>query len=213
MKKTLIITGADGGLGKALLAEASNAGFDVFAIARKVFDAPASVRVVEADVSNADQAEKALSPIASEIGKDQFPILLNIAGHYTDIPIKDTKQEDIQSSFESNLLTVFNTTKAFVEKFNRGGAMIITGQNAHEITKNSAAYASTKLASERLFDSFRAEYQDKGFCFTTLVSGSINTWSDEKEEDTADRNEVAKFILSLCSDRTFWPERVVIRPR
>lgn len=213
MKQTLIITGADGGLGKALLAEASNAGFHIFAVVRKSFDAPASVHVIEADVSNAEEADRAISSVVSEIDKDQFPILLNIAGHYTDMPINRTEQKDIRASFEANVLTVFNTTKAFVEKFDHGGAMIITGQNAHEATNNSSAYASMKLASERLLDSFRAEYQDKGFCFTTFVSGSINTWSEEKEDDAADRNEIAKFILSLFSGNTFWPERVVVRPR
>jgi short-subunit dehydrogenase len=119
MKKTIFITGASSGLGKAAAKLFHANGWNVIATMRKPeneTELPVleNVKVIELDVTNPSQIEETVQKV---LAAETVDVVLNNAGYGLIGPLESLSAEQISSQLQTNLFGVINVTRAFVPYF------------------------------------------------------------------------------------------------
>src|SRR5882724_11424357 len=117
--KTIFITGASTGLGKATAKLFASKGWNVIATMRKPenekeLTAISNITLLPLDVTNAEQvkttAEKA-------IAMSNIDVVFNNAGYGLLGPLESTTDEQLKRQLDTNLLGVIRVTQAFIPYF------------------------------------------------------------------------------------------------
>lgn len=178
--KTILITGASAGIGRACAMQLAAQGAQIIALGRRqdALDALASawpagqIRTLAGDLN--DEAFiariEALAP-----GLDAF---INNAGVLRYAPILDLSPEDSAWMFQTNVLAALRVTqviaRAMVTK-QRGHIVFMSSIAAREVYKLASVYSATKHALSALARSFRIELQSKGIKVTEVAPGMVDT--------------------------------------
>ena len=176
----VFVTGANRGIGKALVREALNRNArKVYAAARsleKLADvmamAPKRIVPVVLDVTDAKQVN--MATVAQDV-----QILINNAGiaNYTAI-IAATDTQPARQEMEVNYFGLMNMTRAFapILKKNGGGALVNISSVAGLVGIPSfGTYAATKAAVHSLTQSVRGELKAQGTFVAAVYPGPIDT--------------------------------------
>ena len=143
--KTVIITGAGGFLGNAVLAAFSDLdGYNVHGIKN-------------CDLTIKDNAINALADIS------EIDVLINIAGGFVWKEISDTTFDDFESQFNTNFKTMYNMTMAAlprIENSPNGHIIKIAAIGAIKADRGMAAYAVSKSAVMRFTEALAIETPD-----------------------------------------------------
>jgi NAD(P)-dependent dehydrogenase (short-subunit alcohol dehydrogenase family) len=119
MTKTIFITGASSGLGKAAAILFANKGWNVIATMRKpeketeLTHIP-NVTVMPLDVTSLEQIEATAGQVLESGGVD---VVFNNAGYGLAGPLEGTTDEQLIAELDTNLLGVIRVTKAFIPHF------------------------------------------------------------------------------------------------
>ena len=115
--KTALITGAYGGMGRALAERLSRLGYRVYAL-DKFTESSDNENIIplEADVSDGKSVEAAISKIDGKIS-----VLVQFAGIYMLDSLVEMSEEAFERIFDINLKGVFLVNKAILPKLSRGG--------------------------------------------------------------------------------------------
>jgi NAD(P)-dependent dehydrogenase (short-subunit alcohol dehydrogenase family) len=170
-EKTVLITGANRGVGEALVKEALNRGAKrVFAGTRGVLpNTDPRVTALTLDVTNASQIKRAVDQVAD------LDLLINNAG----IGISDdlTDFDVIQRHLDVNLLGLLKVTQAFLPMLTRSKGAI-----ANILSVTSVApfpvipgYSISKAAALSLTQSLRALLTRQGVSVHGVILGSVDT--------------------------------------
>jgi NAD(P)-dependent dehydrogenase (short-subunit alcohol dehydrogenase family) len=170
-EKTVLITGANRGVGAALVKEALNRGAKrVFAGTRGVLpNTDPRVTALTLDVTNASQIKRAVDQVAD------LDLLINNAG----IGISDdlTDFDVIQRHLDVNLLGLLKVTQAFLPMLTRSKGAI-----ANILSVTSVApfpvipgYSISKAAALSLTQSLRALLTRQGVSVHGVILGSVDT--------------------------------------
>lgn len=153
--KTVLITGAGSGIGRAAVIRFAEAGANIILLDRSPEDSNELVKKigenrafhVKADVSKAEQMEKAIQEGAAKWGGIDV-VFANAGQNGTFTPIEDLTPEDWNSVMMTNLTGTFLTLKYSIPYLKeKGGSIIITSSiNGTRTFKNFgfSAYATTK---------------------------------------------------------------------
>jgi len=190
--KTLVITGANRGVGSALVEEALRRGAKrVYAGTRSPLQ-PTDKRVtaVSIDVTNASQVQRA----ASEI--DAVDILINNAGIalYDDL----SKPEIIEQHLAVNLLGTLRITQALLPRLRAANGAIVNVLSLAALATLPMipAYSISKAAASSMTQSFRALLARDGVTVHAAFLGPVDTeMSRGLEVPKASPESVAKGIL------------------
>lgn len=208
--KKVIITGADGNLGKEAVNEFSKAGAKVAAIyyGSKLGDIPANVCAVEhCDLTDEKQAKSAVNKASENM--DQPDILINIAGGFTWREIKDTTPQDFDAQFNLNFKTMYNMTMAALDgisKSSNGRIINIGAMGAITAGAGMAAYAVSKSAVMRFTEALAAETADN-VTINAILPSIIDTPENRRDLPDADRskwvktNEIVDVLMFLSSNK------------
>jgi len=169
--KTVLITGASRGIGRALIEEALRRGAKrVYAGTRGPFaHADARVTPLILDVTSAADIQRAVTSI------DKLDVLVNNAGV---APYDDLNDPDIlERTFAVNLYGVLNVTRAFLPLLRRSRGAIV---NHLSIVALAAlplipAYSISKAAALNLTQSLRALLADHGVQVHGVLLGPVDT--------------------------------------
>ena len=170
-KKTVLITGANRGVGEALVKEALNRGAKrVFAGTRGALpNIDPRVTALTLDVTNASQIQRA----ADEVGA--LDILINNAG----IGIADdlTDLDAIQKHLDVNLLGLVKVTQAFLPLLTRSKGAIVNILSVTSVAPFPVipSYSISKAAALSLTQSLRALLKRQGVSVHAVMPGSIDT--------------------------------------
>jgi len=181
MKKTIVITGASSGIGKATAKYFAENGWNVAATMRKPenekeLNSLANVKLTSLDVTDKTQVKSAIDQIERDFG--QIDVLLNNAGYGLIGPLELADEEQIYKQFETNVFGCLRTIKAVLPamKANGKGLILNVTSIGGIITMPMASlYHATKFAMEGLSQSLNYELNPLNIKVATIAPGGVST--------------------------------------
>jgi NAD(P)-dependent dehydrogenase (short-subunit alcohol dehydrogenase family) len=195
--RSVLITGASTGIGRATALHLDAAGWQVFAGVRRQEDADAlaaagSERIVPLilDVLEAEQIEAAAARIGSEAG-GRLDGLVNNAGVAIPGPLETLPLEDFRRQVDLNLTAQVAVTKAMLPLIRpaRGRVVFISSIGGRIAFPLNGAYHAAKFGVEAVGDVFRQELRPWGIAVSIVEPGSIDTPIWERGERNAEEIE------------------------
>ncbi|MCJ7932313.1 MAG: SDR family oxidoreductase [Chryseobacterium sp.] len=221
--KSVLITGADSGIGKAVALLFAREGADIAFIYLKDHQDAENTRkeITElgrraisfsGDINDAGFCKEAVTKTVAEFGG--IDILINNAG--TQIPcdtIADLEEENIRKTFDSNIIGMILLTKTVFPYLKQGSAIInTTSAVAYMGHEELLDYSATKGAIVSFTRSLALQLKPKGIRVNAVAPGPVATPLTEKtfgeqEEDehkpplerNASTDEIATSFLFLAS--------------
>lgn len=217
MAKALVLTGAGGALGSALLGYFARGDARVVALGRSLDQATLDTehgagRILAASL-DLDSAEgwRALSERVAGQGLEIEGAVLAAGGWKGGTPLHETSDEVWNGMLSANLETVRVTLQALVpDMLKRGrGSIVVLGSSAAARPWEQAragAYAATKAAALALVQSTAAELLGSGVRVNAVLPSTIDTPANRKGMPNADFSgwvapeSLAAVIAFLLSD-------------
>jgi NAD(P)-dependent dehydrogenase (short-subunit alcohol dehydrogenase family) len=176
--KTMIVTGAGGGLGEQIALRASQAGYRVGLVdvdEQKV--KAAAARISNAVGYRADaSSESDIEGVLDQFG-DVPDVLVNNAGIVRFGPLLEQSAEAFQKVVDVNLVGCFITAKAVAKRMvKRGSGSIIniTSINAVHPGPGAGAYPASKVAVASLTQHMSLEWAPAGLRVNAIAPGFID---------------------------------------
>lgn len=234
--KSVLITGAATGIGKAVALLFAGEGADIAFIHYHDDEEAAQTRkeisalgrkslAFSGDVADSSFCEECVKKTVSEFGG--IDILINNAG--TQVPcgsIENLKEENIRKTFDSNIIGMILLTKIVFPHLKQGSSIInTTSATAYLGHEELIDYSATKGAIVSFTRSLSLQAKPKGIRVNAVAPGPVATPLTEKtfgdEED--DRNkppferkacteEVATSFLFLATDASAQMTGQVLHP-
>ncbi|GAA4155811.1 SDR family NAD(P)-dependent oxidoreductase [Chryseobacterium ginsenosidimutans] len=203
--KTIFITGASTGLGKATAKLFQNKGWNVIATMRNPeaeteLTQLENVTVLPLDVTNLEQI-KSTTKKALEIS--DIDLVFNNAGYGLIGPLESLTDDQIVKQITTNLLGVIRVTQAFIPYFRekRQGMFISTTSIGGLLTfPISSIYHATKWALEGWSESLAFELNTLGIDIKTISPGGIKTDFISRSLDTGNQPEYADLVNTMFSN-------------
>jgi NAD(P)-dependent dehydrogenase (short-subunit alcohol dehydrogenase family) len=170
-----LVTGANRGLGKAIVAALVEAGAaKVYAAARDASTVAASPRVVPLtlDTTNPEQIA-AVAMLASDV-----TLLINNAGVSTSHNVLTTSSADMDADFRTNVYGTLSVIKAFVPVLERArGAAIANVLSLASLASFPplGGYSASKAAAYSITQALRPELKAKHIDILAVLPGPIDT--------------------------------------
>ena len=216
---TALVTGANRGIGRALVAALLSAGArKVYATARDAkklprFDGADAARVTSLtlDVTKPEDIAAA-ARVASDV-----TLLVNNAGVLELGDAAETSSESIRRVFDVNVLGVLEMARAFapVIEANGGGAIAnVVSVAAFVSMPGYAAYCASKAADWSLTQGLRASFAQKGVAVHAIFPGPIDTdMADGFPMDKTSAEDCAHAILAgiEASMEDIFPDPMAVR--
>lgn len=202
--KTIFITGASTGLGKATAQLFQNKGWKVIATMRNPeaaadLAALENVTVLPLDVTNFDQIQ---STVKQTLELTDVDVVFNNAGYGLMGPLEALKDDQIVRQLNTNLLGVIRVTQAFIPYFRekKNGMFISTTSIGGLIAfPLNSIYHATKWALEGWSESMAFELNQFGIDIKTVSPGGIKTDFVSRSLDSASSPAYEEMIDSLFS--------------
>ena len=183
--KTVWITGASSGIGKAMALAFSNQGAHLILSARneeklnevkKECRGSGKVEVLPLDLANYNYFEEKVNTAIAFFGG--VDILINSGGISQRALAKDTELTVDRTIFETNYFGTIGLTKALLPHFinKKSGQIVVISSVVGKIgTPLRSSYSGSKHALHGFFDSLRAELYDNNVSVTLICPGFVNT--------------------------------------
>jgi len=177
-QRTVLITGAGGGIGHASVQYFSQKGWRVIGVDRSDIgkDFPKDGRFIQADISHPDSVEKIFQQ-AREF-HSTLNALVNNAAVQVAKPLIETSVEEWDAVMASNLRSVFLFVKlAHPLMKNAGGGAIVNVSSVHAIqtSANIAAYAASKGGLLALTRAMAIEFAPDDIRVNAILPGAVDT--------------------------------------
>ena len=222
--QTAFVTGATGGIGRAVALSLSRAGAGILIhyrsnrhsaekLAGELGGAP---RIFQADL----RSPAAVSRLADELRDLPLDILVNNAGVWRPTPLGETDLETVDETIDTNLRSVFWLTSCLGPKL-RSNARIVNISSVAAQTASASGrslYRATKAAIDSLTRNWALELAPRGIRVNAVAPGMIQTgMTAEHLSDLATRQrllarhplgrfttaeEVADAVLFLCTEQS-----------
>ena len=225
-RKTVIITGASRGIGRAIATELADAGYNVVInynqskneAIKLLTDIRAKGQIAEiykADVSRRSDCKALVDFTISKFGN--VDILINNAGIANEKQFQDITDEDFENIIATNLYSVFAMCQEALMTmlFKKKGCIInissIYGTNGGSC---AAAYSASKAGIDGLTKSLAKELGPSNIRVNSIAPGAMNTdmnkaltekdWNELKEEipmsKIGEGKDIAKCVKWLIED-------------
>jgi NAD(P)-dependent dehydrogenase (short-subunit alcohol dehydrogenase family) len=202
--KVAVVTGASRGIGLAIAGGLVREGAQVILVARdkrtlnsakKKLGSRASV--IAADVAQPEDVDR----LFRQVGRrhKRLDILVNCAGVFTFMPFTETTLDDWQNNIETNLTSLFLTTKAALPLFGQSRhpqLVNILSSSSRYAFPNCSAYTAAKFGALGLTRVLRKELRPQGIRVTAILPGLTDT------------NMLDAFGFEIPRDRVMQPEDV-----
>jgi glucose 1-dehydrogenase len=177
-QKTVLITGAAGGIGRATVTLFTEKGWRVIGVDRNIFDDdfPKSGLFIQSDISRPEDMQ-AIFQKASAF-TDSLDALVNNAAMQVAKPLIDTTVEEWDAVMAANLRSVFLGVKlAHPLLKTRGGAAVVNVSSVHAIqtSANIAAYAASKGGLLALTRAMAIEFAPDNIRVNAILPGAVDT--------------------------------------
>lgn len=226
--KTVLVTGASGGIGAEISRELAAAGAQVIVhyagrkepadkVLQDIQQAGGDAIVLQADVRSSAEVKKLFDDAIAHYGK--IDVLVNSAGVMITKLLKDTTDEDFTTQFEVNVRGTFNTLREAITRLADNGSVINLSTSINRLmVPTYGTYSATKGAVEQLTRVASKEI-GRGINVNSVSPGPTNTdlYTKGKTSETIARQaalsafnrigeptDIAKVIVFLASDDAKW---------
>lgn len=177
--KVIVITGANGGLGRALAQRFAEDGEQVVLLGRTLAkveevagEIGANALAVECDVTSADSIRAAFAQIAQTHPK--IDALINNAAIFKPFLVEEANDEQIMGTILTNLAGPILCTREAIPLLKRGGHIInISSESVDEPLPHLTLYQATKGGLERFSHHLNRELESKGIRSTVVRAGQM----------------------------------------
>jgi NAD(P)-dependent dehydrogenase (short-subunit alcohol dehydrogenase family) len=162
--RTIVVTGTNAGIGRAIVEQFAAAGWNVAATVRDpaahagLFAAYPNVRLFPLDVTDEAQAEALAAAVQAAYGGAD--VLVNNAGALLMGPLETSSMAQIRAQFETNLLGLIMVTRAFLPQLRarRAGTIVnVVSATARLSLPFMSVYSASKSAVAALSEALAAE--------------------------------------------------------
>ncbi len=210
-ERSVVITGASTGIGRAAALHMDRQGFQVFAGVRRDEDAralrsAASARLTPLmlDVTDATGIEAAAKSVEQALGAAGLGGLVNNAGVGVTAVQEFIDLDELRRQLEVNVVGPVAVTRAFLPLLRLGGGRVVHvgSMGGYNAAPFMGPYAASKFAIEALTDSLRRELRPWGLEVALIEPGSIGTPIWDKAQSYADevRKGLSERALDLYGD-------------
>lgn len=178
--KTIFITGASSGIGKATTELFSQNGWRVIATMRnlkkgeEIAKLP-NVVLMPLDVTNAEQIHQTC---AAALAQYDIDVLLNNAGYGIMAPFERIPETEIRKLFETDVFGTMFVTQQFIPHFKarKAGAILTTTSLAAIIAlPRDSAYGAAKRAQQGMVESLYYELKPFNIFVKAIIPGGTKT--------------------------------------
>lgn len=178
--KNVLVTGACGGMGRAICKLLTQKGYNVFGLDYKetldnqTFNS-SNYQFVLCDVTKPESVENAFETVKSLAVK--LDAIIHTAGIYDLDSLLEMDEERFCRIFDINLFGVYRINKAFSALLSKGNRIIITTSELAPLDPLpfTGVYAMSKSALEKYAYSLRMEVNLLGISVSVIRPGAVNT--------------------------------------
>ena len=220
-KKNVIVTGATGGIGNAIIQKLSEHGANILAsgtrsekldLLKKKFE---NTKVLKFDISQTEKIESFIEDATNELGGN-LDCIINNAGITRDNLAIRMSLEEWTNVIDINLTSTFLMSKFAIKKMlkNKKGKIInITSVVGHSGNLGQSNYTASKAGIIAMSKSLAIEYAKKNININCISPGFIKTAMTEKIDDKfkdiiiskipsarlGEPNDIANAVIFLAS--------------
>jgi NAD(P)-dependent dehydrogenase (short-subunit alcohol dehydrogenase family) len=209
--KVVLVTGANGGLGRYVTQALLDAGATVVGVSRRIqqsdFDSLAFT-ALPAEISTAVGAKGMVDSLVARFGRLDV-VVHTVGGFAGGQSIAETDDATFQRMFDLNLNSTFYLLRAVlpVMRKTRNGRIIAIGSRAAlEPGAGVGAYSASKAAMVSLIRTVALENKDVGITANAILPGTMDTAANRKAIPNADVSKwvqpanIASLITWLASE-------------
>lgn len=203
--KTVVITGASTGIGRATAEYLARKGWQVFAGIRKEADGAAltqaddRIKPILLDVTKPEQVDAAVETVRAALDGQKLAGLVNNAGIANMGPLALQPLDQFEAHFSVNVFGLLRASQAFAPLLGMdeslegvpGRIINITSVGGRLSAPFLGAYTATKHAVESMTDSLRRELVLFGIDAIAVGPGAVKTPIWDKAEDANSSNPYA----------------------
>ncbi|MDA8778223.1 beta-ketoacyl-ACP reductase [Candidatus Pelagibacter bacterium] len=223
-KKNVIVTGASGGIGNAIIKKLSEAGANILASGTRIekledlkknFE---GLKILKFDISQSDKIEEFIENATNELGGSLDGIVNNAGITQDNLAIRMSLDE-WQKVININLTSTFLMSKFAIKKMlkNKSGKIVnITSVVGHTGNLGQANYTASKAGIVAMSKSLAIEYAKKNININCISPGFIKTAMTDKIDDKfkevivskipsarlGEPEDIANAVLFLSSDQS-----------
>ena len=189
--KNIIVTGASGGIGNAIIKTLNEAGANILASGTRIEkleelkDNFKKIKILKFDISQSDKIEEFIEDATSELG-GRLDGIVNNAGITQDNLAIRMSLDEWQKVININLTSTFLMSKFAIKKMlkNKSGKIVnITSVVGHTGNLGQANYTASKAGIVAMSKSLAIEYAKKNININCISPGFIQTAMTDKIDD------------------------------
>jgi 3-oxoacyl-[acyl-carrier protein] reductase len=222
--KNIIVTGASGGIGNAIIKRLNESGGNILASGTRIEKLEElknnfkNIKILKFDISQTDKIEEFIENATNELGGSLDGIVNNAGITQDNLAIRMSLDE-WQKVININLTSTFLMSKFAIKKMlkNKSGKIVnITSVVAHTGNLGQANYTASKAGIVAMSKSLAIEYAKKNININCISPGFIKTAMTDKIDDKfkevivskipsarlGEPEDVANAVLFLSSDQS-----------
>ena len=223
-KKNIIVTGASGGIGNAIIKKLYETGANILASGTRIekleelkknFE---NIKILKFDISQSDKIEEFIENAESKLGGSLDGIVNNAGITQDNLAIR-MNLEEWQKVININLTSTFLMSKFAIKKMlkNKSGKIVnITSVVGHTGNLGQANYTASKAGIVAMSKSLAIEYAKKNININCISPGFIKTAMTDKIDEKfkeviiskipsarlGEPDDIANAVLFLSSDQS-----------
>ena len=212
MANTVVITGANRGIGLSFTQQYLARGYTVYAACRNTSDElkASGAKLVEGVDVGSDAGIKKLDEALQGVAID---LLINNAGILRDESLGRLNLDTIRAQFETNALAPLRVTELLAERLTANAKVALITSRMGSIADNNSGgrygYRMSKAALNAAGMSLACDLKPRGIAVAILHPGLVGTdmiggYGDITPDEAAERLMARIDELNLSSSGTFW---------